>query len=379
MTGVSGSPSARPARVLFVGDAHSYHVSKWMRFFGSQGREVHVVSTGEAEIPGVTVHFIPNPLDGTALRHLYYPWYVLNAWRVMRRVRPDVVHVMQINLFAFLAMLVATRPVIATPFGGDVLVRPKESRFVAWFVRYVLQRCARVVCDADHVIPTLRELGAAEKRVDIVYFGVDMQRFKPAPASPAWMEKLKLDAAAPVVISLRHLLPIYDIHTYLRAVPAVLTRFPNAQFIVVGRGTEEASLRALAAELRIESALRWVSWVDGAELPGLLSTAWVYVSTSLSDAGLASSTGEAMACGVIPIVTDFGDNAEWVQPGQTGYLFPLRDHAALATAVCDVLSNDAERARLAANATRTIAERYNWHTEMAKMGEIYDETPRVAD
>jgi glycosyltransferase involved in cell wall biosynthesis len=365
--------------VLFIGDAHSYHVSKWMRFFGGQGREVHVLSTGAAEIPGVHVHHIPNPLAGTALRHLYYPWYAFSGWRLMRRVRPDVVHVMQINLFAFLAMLAGARPAIVTPFGGDVLVRPKESKFSAWLVRFVLRRCARVVCDAEHVIPTLRSLGAEDKQVDIVYFGVDMQRFNPAPPSPAWIAKLDLDASAPVIISLRHLLPIYDIHTYLRAVPLVLASFPRAQFIVVGRGTEEASLRALASELGIEASLRWVSWVDGAELPGLLSTAWIYVSTSLSDAGLASSTGEAMACGVVPIVTDFGDNSDWVQPGVTGILFPLRDAAALAAAICEVLSNDAERQRLGTNATHLIAKRYNWHLEMTKMGAIYDEMLRVAD
>ena len=60
-------------RLLFVGDASSYHVSKWIGFFGEAGHDVHIMSTGQAQIPGVTVHWVRNAFTTVGLRYSFYP------------------------------------------------------------------------------------------------------------------------------------------------------------------------------------------------------------------------------------------------------------------------------------------------------------------
>lgn len=51
----------------------------------------------------------------------------------------------------------------------------------------------------------------------------------------------------------------------------------------------------------------------------------VYVSTSLSDAEIPTSTAEAMACGLPVIVTDAADNKKWIDNGVNGFVVPAKD------------------------------------------------------
>ena len=360
-------------RLLFVGDASGYHVSKWIKFFGEAGHDVHIVSTGKAQIPGVTVHWVRNPFTTVGLRHSFYPYYAARVAGLLKRLQPDVVHALQINMYAFLAALAGARPLIVTPFGGDVLVRPKESMWVRWMVGYVLRRAALIVCDADHIVPVLRDLGAGGKPVKVVYFGVDVDRFRPLPPHAGWSEKLGV-AGCRVVLSLRHLLPVYDIPTLIHAIPKVVATRPDVRFVIWGRGTEEQRIRALVAELGVTAVVHFGGWYEGAELPNMLSVASVYVSTSTSDAGLASSTGEAMAAAVPPVITDFGDNALWVRHGENGFLFPVGDHAALADALGTLLDQPDLRRQFGERSRAVIVERYNWATEMGRVESLYRET-----
>jgi glycosyltransferase involved in cell wall biosynthesis len=114
-----------------------------------------------------------------------------------------------------------------------------------------------------------------------------------------------------------------------------------------------------------------VGWIPEHDLPRYLASCDVYVSTALSDGGLAASTAEAMACGLPVIVTDVGDNAEWVQEGVQGFIVPPKDPSALAWRLASLLERGEERARLGRSGRALIEERNNWTAEMHRMEEYY--------
>jgi glycosyltransferase involved in cell wall biosynthesis len=104
----------------------------------------------------------------------------------------------------------------------------------------------------------------------------------------------------------------------------LLKEVPEAKFLLIEKGSQEEMLKGLAQSLGISDSVKFVGWVTPDELPHYLSSADIYVSTSLSDAGLASSTAEAMACGLPVIITDFGDNRSWIKDEENGFLIPLK-------------------------------------------------------
>src|SRR5262249_45440481 len=132
-------------------------------------------------------------------------------------------------------------------------------------------------------------------------------------------------------------------------------------------------LQALAASLGVGANVQFPGAVANDELPRRLQEAAVYVSTSLSDGGIAASTAEAMACGLPVVITDFGNNRDWVTDGEGGYLIPLKAPEALADRVVRLLTNAEARAAFGKINCDVILKRNDYRTEMEKMATLYRE------
>lgn len=111
-------------------------------------------------------------------------------------------------------------------------------------------------------------------------------------------------------------------------------RFPDAVLACAGTGSQAAEMQRRANELGCGDGLRLLGSLDLEELPMLLASSDVVVAPhmgyTLIEAGLTGA----------PIVTyDYDFHSEIITNGQTGFLAPLRDTAALADCVCRVLAN----------------------------------------
>jgi glycosyltransferase involved in cell wall biosynthesis len=102
----------------------------------------------------------------------------------------------------------------------------------------------------------------------------------------------------------------------LRAVAPFL-RNKSARFTVVGDGPERNRLEQLAKSLGIETAVDFCGWLSHSEVLTRMRLADVFVFPSVRDNG-AGVIFEALACGAVPIVVDFGGPGDIVHPG-VGY------------------------------------------------------------
>ena len=97
---------------------------------------------------------------------------------------------------------------------------------------------------------------------------------------------------------------------------------------------------------------------DNADLPLLLADYQIFVMPSTYE-GFGIAPLEAMACGVVPIVTDIAGPAEYVSHGVNGLVVPVDDPAALQRAITALIEDDALYATLRAGALETAA-RFAW-------------------
>jgi len=214
------------------------------------------------------------------------------------------------------------------------------------------------------------KLGADAEKIKIIYFGIDTEKFSPGPKDENLTKKLGVQNNL-TVISLRNLERIYDIETLIKATSLVLKEFPKAKFIIVGKGSEEERLKNLVKSLRVEESVRFIGFIPNDDLPRYLRAADVYVSTSLSDAGIATSTAEAMACGLPVVITNTGENEKWFEDGEGGYLIPIKNPEILAQKLIYLMKNENLRKESGRINRRIIEERNNYHKEMVKMEKIY--------
>jgi len=357
-------------KICYLANAPSIHTQKWIKFFADRGHNVHLISFGEGHIENVKVHILKEPLAPL----FHSPVHTRIIKRLIKRINPEILHAHYLFGYGFYGALCGFKPFIVTAWGSDVLFLPSEGlikRFIKrYMLKYVIGKADLITCDAKHVKEAMIRLGAAPEKINLIRFGVDTRRFSPGEKS----EKLRAELGvhnSPAVISLRSLEPIYDVESLIKSVPLVLKEIPESKILIAGKGSEEKRLMELAKSLGVSGNVKFIGFIQNEQIPQYLNTVDIYVSTSLSDAGIAASTAEAMACELPAIVTDVADNKNWVEDGLNGFVVPVKDPKSLAEKIIYLLQNEDIRKKFGNLNTKIIEKRNNYYREMQKMEGIY--------
>ena len=357
-------------KICYIADAQSIHTQRWVKWFAEHGHEVHLIAEYPAELENVKIHLVKE--RGGVINFVRRTWQTM---KTVKKIKPDILHAHYVTGYGFFGAFSGFHPLIITAWGSDVLIDAKESFFKRVVVKYALRKADLITCDGENMREAMTKLGADSQKINIIYFGIDTQKFSPKQRSEKLREELGI-SNSPMIISLRNLEPIYDIESLVKSVPLVLKDIPEAKFVIAGRGSREAELKRLAKSIGVLDSIMFIGMIPNDELPQYLTSADIYVSTSLSDAGLAASTGEAMACGLPVIITDFGVNREWVEDGKNGFIIPLKNPKALAEKIITLLGNEDLRTKFGKKNRKIIEERLNYYIEMEKMENLYKQLSR---
>lgn len=92
--------------------------------------------------------------------------------------------------------------------------------------------------------------GVPADKIRVCYHGVDSVFFDPSRMDPAKLENLRelygLDVDDTVILFIGRLEPVKGVIQFLQALPKVLEKHPRARFLIVGKGSLEAFVRAEA-------------------------------------------------------------------------------------------------------------------------------------
>jgi glycosyltransferase involved in cell wall biosynthesis len=219
----------------------------------------------------------------------------------------------------------------------------------------VSQRLARYLATNVRVDPA---------KLCVVHNGVDTTTFSPGAAPDELRAALGIPSNALVIGSVGRLEPVKAYHTFLDAVK-VLSEQVSWPFVAVicGDGSQRAALTDRAKELGLGSLIRLPGWTDKpVDFYRLLD---VFVLPSVSE-GQSVSLLEAMACGIAPVVTDVGANAEMIGSDLRGQIVRVSDPEALARVIIATLSGPTDRIG------RTMRERAHTLYSLGRMAEQYE-------
>lgn len=241
----------------------------------------------------------------------------LELRRIVRRTDADVVLTLSGGLSALIAFTSRTKPYVTYVVGSDVLLARGLRRHVS---RLTLRKATLVLANGRHLADSARELSGST-RVENLYIGVDTDRFT-QPIRPL----------QPRFVCTRVFRPVYDNVNIIRAINHIRSVPADFQMSFISAGFQWEEAQRLARETLPPDRARQVrfhGWVSDEALASSLKESSFYVSSSLSD-GTSSSLLEAMASGLIPILSDIPANREWIRHGENGFLFPAGDPVALA-------------------------------------------------
>ncbi|OLE96356.1 MAG: hypothetical protein AUG75_21475, partial [Cyanobacteria bacterium 13_1_20CM_4_61_6] len=194
----------------------------------------------------------------------------------------------------------------------------------------------------DLALAVLGELGldGHGQRLRVVHLGTDPTSFRPGIDPRAVRDRFALpDAGTRWLVTVARLQRHKGMDTVIAALPAILARAPDVRYAVAGAGPDRERLEKLTHRLGLADRVRFLGGVTDQDLPALYNLASVYVGASrrserLGVEGFGISLVEASACGLPVVAGNSGGIPDAVQDGETGFLVPPEDPAALADAIC---------------------------------------------
>ncbi|MCJ7570523.1 MAG: glycosyltransferase family 4 protein [Candidatus Thermoplasmatota archaeon] len=357
-------------KICFIAStrAESVHEPRWIQWFVNRGHDVHVITPTHNDIKGAKIYPIGNNKEGSLFNFISK---IFQTRKLVKKIKPDILHAHYIFGPGVFGAFSGFHPFILTAFGSDILVDPSLTlKKIA--VTHTLKKADAITCDACHLKESMEKLGADDRKINIIYFGTDTEKFNPKQHSEKTRKNLGV-LNAPTIISSKNLEPIYDIDSLIRSVPIVLKKVPEAKFIIAGEGSQKAKLMQLAKSLGVSGSVKFIGFIPSDEFPRYLVSADIYVCTSLSDGGLAVATKEAMACELPVVVTNLDVNTKWVENGKNGFVVPLKDPKTLSEKIIYLIEHEDVRRKFGEKGRKLVEEKFEYDKEMKKVENIYEQ------
>lgn len=235
-------------------------------------------------------------------------------------------------------------PVILYLHGEEVSEGPRPTRLYQ-MARRTMREADAVVTVSSFTRDKAIGYGVAPERITVIHNGVDAERFSPGAKDPALVDRFGL-AGRRVLLCLARLDERKGQDMLLRAMPEILAAVPETVLLLVGGGTDEPRLRALAATLGLGDRVIFVGMAAEEEMVRFYRTADVYVMPNRTTAsgdteGFGLTFLEAGACGRPVIGGRAGGVPDAVVDGVTGLLIDATSHPAVAEACIRLLADSA--------------------------------------
>jgi glycosyltransferase involved in cell wall biosynthesis len=259
-------------------------------------------------------------------------------------------------------------PAVVSFHGADVQVNV-DSPGAKRLLKDLFASCALVMARSESLASALIELGCSPDKLRIQRTGIPLSTFRyttrERPTDGSWR-----------LLQACRLIEKKGLELSIRAFSAFSKLYPNALFTIAGDGPLRSSLQHLAADLRLDSQIRFAGFLGQAELLSLYQESHLFLHPSEQTPngdreGVPNSLLEAMATGLPCITTRHGGIPEAITHLESGILVPEADLAGLEHWLARLAVDDQLRNSLGKCAAQTIKEKFELTTQIANLEAIY--------
>jgi glycosyltransferase involved in cell wall biosynthesis len=298
--------------------------------------------------------------------------------RILRRENAEVVHTHSSKagiLGRLAARSVGAKAIVHTIHG--LPFHPYQNaavnRLYVTLERWTAGMSDSIITVCDAMADKAAAAGVAERaKFTTIYSGMETDTFLSAREHRAAVrERLGIAPGAPVVGKVARLFHLKGHEYLIKAIPAVLERFPETRFLLIGDGVLQDALRDEAGRLGVADALVFAGLVDPAEVPAMVGAMDVLAHCSLRE-GLARVLPQAFLAGVPVISYDIDGAKEVVIPGETGWLLPPMEVDGLSAAICEALGDIESAKAMAEKGRKLCRELFSVERMVNEIAAVYE-------
>jgi glycosyltransferase involved in cell wall biosynthesis len=298
------------------------------------------------------------------------PRLALDLRRVIREIKPDLIHAGPIQNCAFLAALNGFRPILAMSWGYDLVMDAEKSAWMRWVTFYTLKRSAFFTSDAKVSREKAVAFGMDPEKTVIFPWGTDIEHFVPKKEKRG--ERLAgSNRKSITLLCNRTWESIYGVDVLAKAFAKIASAHPNVNLILLGGGSQGAKIRQILVNGGVLDLVHFGGHVAQADLPRWYHMADLYISPSHVD-GSSVSLMEALASGLPCLVSDIPGNQEWIEHSVNGWLFRDGDVDDLAEKILSAIKNRKSFKEIGKAARKTAEDKADWKKNFGKLLEAYE-------
>ena len=315
------------------------------------------------------------------------PRLTFDLRRVIREIKPDIIHAGPIQNCAFLVALSGFHHLLAMSWGYDLVMDADKSWWMKRVTQYVLRNSAFFTSDANVTRDKAVAFGMNPERMVIFPWGVDIEHFAPKKeerrkktvASANRQSSTLAPGASAGVVNRKSVTlfcsrtweAIYGVDVLAKAFVKVTNVNPDVNLILLGGGSQGAHIRQILMRGGVMERVHFGGQVGQRDLPRWYHMADIYISPSHVD-GTSVTLLEALASGLPCLVSDIPGNRDWIEEGVNGWTFRDGDVDNLAEKILLAIKSRRLFGRIGKAARKTAEERADWSKNFGKLLEVYN-------
>jgi len=309
------------------------------------------------------------PVSLMTMRKSRYPRAIVSLRALLARYRPDILQVNSSRdswIGAIASRLVRPRPKllrirhISAPLNRNLMTRLLYRHLFDMVVVTGGEKTKRELVERD---------GLSADRVAAFPIGLDVDYFRPAAPD----RDLRLEFGLPkghLLVGLISYLRSYKGHEYfIEAARIVASQRDDVTFVIVGEGPEEQSIRSKIGQLGLETRIRMLGFRQ--DLLNVFRSFDLFAIPSVEGDTIPQVLMQALAVGIPVVSTTVGSIPDVVIHGETGFVVPPRDAAALAERVVVLLDDAPLRARMGTQGRSLVERCYSLDHMLDRLEGVY--------
>jgi glycosyltransferase involved in cell wall biosynthesis len=366
--------------IAYVADGSSVHTRRFLSYLANKGFNIHLITYTPSRIENVKIHNVATARTRIPLR-------IIQSIRLIRMIRPDVLHAFYITNNGVVAALSGFHPLVLSVWGDDIATDPERSGILKLLIKLSLRISTLVETGDELGRERLMELGCDPRKIFVQNMGVDTTLFSPNARSETLRKELKIDNSYSVLCA-RSWKPEYRVDVCIKAIPLVLQRIRNVKFIFLGGGPLEKELKDLATKLGVSENTLFIGKILEEEMPKYLANVDIYVDTvgdsraralpfdfqgnilkARGGGGMGQATRQAMACGTPLLLSDHLNvrHANWFR----GLMYKQLDHRDLAEKILTLLNDKKLRIHIGQESRKIALDLCDMAKIMRKWEAVY--------
>lgn len=305
-----------------------------------------------------------------AMRNSFDLASVVKLRSLVRELRPDVIHVHK-----GAAHGLALAATLGQQVGAFVVNRGVSFPLDFWNrAKYRTRRVDRVVTVCRQIRDVIVESGKLPpEKVEVIYAGTDVAEFDPEKWDRSAFRAEKGIAADRFVIAQVGVRDWKGWKELIDSASDLFRAHRKIEVVLIGcrSAAEGDEVLAYAREHGMADHVRAIEYRT--DMPRVFAACDVVVDASWAGTGITGTIREAMAMRKPVVATDAGGNRELVSSPEVGWLVPMRDRAALTSALQTVIEDRSRAERVASKARRHVFTSFSKEIRIAKLEALYAE------